>query len=117
MPLKRGLGERRAWHRFVLELTITLVGESMRGLRGITRDVSAGGFFFYVDSPFEDITNFEFSLALPASNVPTEKAAMIGRARVVRIEPGTKRVGVAAEVEKLIVGGEKLRPHGTSEVQ
>jgi len=47
--------------------------------------------FFYVDSPFEDITNFEFSLALPASNVPTEKTAMTARARVVRIEPGMKR--------------------------
>jgi hypothetical protein len=102
--------ERRACRRYVLALGVVVPStNSPPELAGVTRDVGTCGMFFYIDHRFKALTAFDFSLTLPESIVPKENAAITGQGRVVRIEDGADRIGVAAEIEKITFGGETLQ--------
>jgi len=93
--------EQRATRRFALRLPLTVKFPDGGEKEAQTRDVSARGISFYVDSPLAEGTPIEFTLTLPPEITLTESIKVHCRGRVVRVEPQTPgRVGIAAVIER-----------------
>ena len=92
--------ERRARQRFPTHQPIIIT--TVHGaIRGVARDVSAGGGFFYVDDwPAQD-TAIEFKMLLPSEITFSESECAVCRGRVVRIESGTNagKTGIAVTID------------------
>ncbi len=63
-----------------------------------TRDISARGICFYVDSPIQADAKIDFTLTLPPEITLTETIRICCKGRVVRVEGGTpaSKMAVAA---------------------
>ena len=96
--------ERRGEQRFPLRLPVVV--KSMQGgvqeESSLTRDVSARGAFFYLDSELAEGTPIELVLTLPAEITLTENIRVRCKGKVVRVVSGMDggRTGIAAVIEQ-----------------
>src|ERR1700722_7735490 len=95
--------DKRATRRFALRLPVTVrFGGSEQGQSAQTRDVSARGICFYVDSAIQAGSPIDFTLTLPPEITLTESIRVRCKGRVVRIEGGSPaaKMAVAAVIDE-----------------
>src|ERR1700720_2339484 len=94
--------DKRATRRFALRLPVTVrYGDSEQEQAAQTRDVSARGICFYVDSAIQAGSPIDFTLTLPPEITLTESIRVRCKGRVVRIEGGTAgKMAVAAVIDE-----------------
>lgn len=96
--------EKRATRRFALRLPVSLgYPEDEADARAAqTRDVSARGICFYVDSNISVGANIEFTFTLPPEITLTESIRIRCKGRVVRVDDGNpdRKVAVAAVIDE-----------------
>lgn len=93
--------EQRSTRRFSLRLPVTVKFTDVEQTAH-TRDVSARGICFYMDSSVSEGSEIEFTLTLPPEITLTESIRVHCKGRVVRVEPKTAdgRIGIAAVIER-----------------
>src|SRR6202030_4612877 len=93
---------RRATRRFTLRLPVSVrYGENEQEHEAQTRDVSARGICFFVDSAIQAGSPIDFTLTLPPEITLTESIRVRCKGRVVRVEGGTaSKIAVAALIEQ-----------------
>jgi hypothetical protein len=94
--------EKRATRRFALRLpvAVTCANEGSQEKTAQTRDVSARGICFYVDSAIAPGSVIEFTLTLPPEITLTESIRVRCKGKVVRVDDGDGRVAVAAVIDE-----------------
>jgi hypothetical protein len=95
--------DKRATRRFALRLPVSVrYGESGQDREAQTRDVSARGVCFYLDSAIQAGSGIEFTLTLPPEITLTESIRIHCEGRVLRVEggPTNGKMAVAAVIEK-----------------
>jgi PilZ domain. len=94
--------DKRATRRFALRLPVTVrYGESEHEQSAQTRDVSARGICFYVDSAITAGSPIDFTLTLPPEITLTESIRVRCKGRVVRVEGGAAtKMAVAAVIDE-----------------
>jgi PilZ domain len=96
--------EKRATRRFGLRLPVSVNYAANAGapLSAQTRDVSARGICFYMDSPLTTGSDIEFTLTLPPEITLTESIRVRCKGKVVRAEsgPSDAKVPVAAVIDE-----------------
>lgn len=94
--------DKRATRRFALRLPVTVrYGENEPEQAAQTRDVSARGICFYVDSAITAGSPIDFTLTLPPEITLTESIRVRCKGRVVRVEGGTaSKMAVAAVIDE-----------------
>jgi hypothetical protein len=96
--------EKRATRRFALRLPLSVncSEETVSEKAAQTRDVSARGICFYVDSSVEAGSAIEFTLTLPPEITLTESIQVRCKGKVVRVDgPGVdNKVAVAAVIDE-----------------
>jgi hypothetical protein len=94
--------DKRATRRFALRLPVTVrYGENEQEQAAQTRDVSARGICFYVDSAITAGSPIDFTLTLPPEITLTESIRVRCKGRVVRVEGGTaSKMAVAAVIDE-----------------
>jgi len=101
--MQQAQAERRGEQRFPLRLPVVVRPTPGRAEESsLTRDVSAGGVFFYLDGKLAEGTPVELVLTLPAEITLTESILVRCKVKVVRVE-GTingGKTGVAAVIEQ-----------------
>jgi PilZ domain len=93
--------DKRATRRFALRLPVSVrYGEQQKEAH--TRDVSARGICFYVDSSIESESPIDFTLTLPPEITLTESIRVRCKGHVVRVEDGdaTGQLAVAAIIDE-----------------
>ena len=96
--------EKRATRRFSLRLPVLVNYDGNRGvaLPAETRDVSARGICFYLETPMATGSAIEFTLTLPPEITLTESICVRCKGKIVRVDQtlmGTK-VPVAAVIDE-----------------
>jgi hypothetical protein len=95
---------KRATRRFALRLPVSVTyaqdGEQEKAAQ--TRDVSARGICFYLDSAIATGSAIEFTLTLPPEITLTESIRVKCKGRVVRVDDATPggKVAVAAVIDE-----------------
>jgi hypothetical protein len=95
---------KRATRRFALRLPVSVTysqdGDQERAAQ--TRDVSARGICFYLDSAIATGSAIEFTLTLPPEITLTESIRVKCKGRVVRVDNATigGKVAVAAVIDE-----------------
>lgn len=99
--------EQRNTRRFQLKLPVAVSSNHGELIDAETKDVSARGVFFYVDSAMEEGSQIEFTLTLPPDITLTEAIKVHCVGRVVRVDKkdGTE-IGIAAAIEQYDFVGE-----------
>ena len=95
--------DKRATRRFALHLPVTVrYGENGQDHEAQTRDVSARGICFYIDSAIQAGAGIDFTLTLPPEITLTESIRVRCRGRVVRVEGGSSngKMAVAAVIDE-----------------
>jgi hypothetical protein len=96
--------EKRATRRFALRLPVSVnyAGDAGAALAALTRDVSARGICFYMDSPLTAGSDIEFTLTLPPEITLTESIRVRCKGKVVRVDDGVAdaKVPVAAVIDE-----------------
>ena|ERR1035438_3205548 len=95
--------DKRATRRFALRLPVTVRYEpNAQEHTAQTRDVSARGICFYVDSAIQAGSAIDFTLTLPPEITLTESIRVRCKGRVVRVESGTpaNKMAVAAVIDE-----------------
>jgi PilZ domain-containing protein len=95
--------DKRATRRFALRLPVTVrYGENESEHAAQTRDVSARGICFYVDSAIQAGSAIDFTLTLPPEITLTESIRVRCKGRVVRVEGGNpaSKLAVAAVIDE-----------------
>jgi hypothetical protein len=95
--------DKRATRRFALRLPVSVrYGENGEEHAAQTRDVSARGICFYVDSAIQAGSALDFTLTLPPEITLTESIRVRCKGRVVRVEGGgpTNKLAVAAVIDE-----------------
>jgi len=96
--------EKRATRRFALRLPVSVnySGNNGAALSAQTRDVSARGICFYMDSPLTSGSDIEFTLTLPPEITLTESIRVRCKGKVVRVENNLAdaKVPVAAVIDE-----------------
>jgi PilZ domain len=95
--------DKRATRRFALRLPVTVrYGEEEPEHAAQTRDVSARGICFYVDSAIQAGSAIDFTLTLPPEITLTESIRVRCKGRVVRVEGGNpaSKLAVAAVIDE-----------------
>ena len=95
--------DKRATRRFALRLPVTVrYGEDSDEHSAQTRDVSARGICFYVDSGIQAGSLIDFTLTLPPEITLTESIRVRCKGRVVRVESGgtNSKMAVAAVIDE-----------------
>jgi len=85
----------RSARRYVLALPVQLARGS-----GLTRDVSAGGVYFLTDQVYPLDSQVDLTLVFGAT-LPESPMQVQCHARVVRVEPHSDGVGIAAAITSL----------------
>ena len=94
---------KRATRRFALRLPVSVrYGENEPEQAAQTRDVSARGICFYVDSVIQAGSAIDFTLTLPPEITLTESIRVRCKGRVVRVEGGSpaNKIAVAAVIDE-----------------
>lgn len=96
--------DKRSTRRFALRLPVTVsyTGDGSQEKSAQTRDVSARGICFFVDSSIEAGSPIEFTLTLPPEITLTESIRVRCKGKVVRVENGAPngKVAVAAVIDE-----------------
>ena len=95
--------DKRATRRFALHLPVAVRYEpDSQEHAGETRDVSARGICFYVDSAIQAGAAIDFTLTLPPEITLTESIRVRCKGRVVRVETGSvgSKLAVAAVIDE-----------------
>jgi hypothetical protein len=94
--------DQRSTRRFTLQLPLTVKVDSV-DKDAKTKDVSARGVFFYMDSAPEQGSPIEFTLTLPPEITLTESIKVKCNGKVVRVDHsmnGSGQVGIAAAIDQ-----------------
>ena len=96
--------DKRATRRFALHLPVTVrYGDNGQDHDAQTRDVSARGICFYLDSAIQAGASIDFTLTLPPEITLTESIRVRCRGRVVRVEgsgSSNGKMAVAAVIDE-----------------
>jgi PilZ domain len=95
--------DKRSTRRFPLRLPVSVrYGENEQEHAAQTRDVSARGICFYVDSAIQAGSAIDFTLTLPPEITLTESIRVRCKGRVVRVEGGNPaaKMAVAAVIDE-----------------
>jgi hypothetical protein len=95
--------EKRATRRFALRLPVSVrYGEPADEHAAQTRDVSARGICFYLDSAIQAGSAIDFTLTLPPEITLTESIRVRCKGRVVRVEGGNPvgKMAVGAVIDE-----------------
>ncbi len=95
--------DKRATRRFALHLPVSVrYGDGQDEHSAQTRDVSARGICFYVDSALQTGAAIDFTLTLPPEITLTESIRVRCKGRVVRVEGGgtAAKMAVAAVIDE-----------------
>ena len=94
--------EKRNTRRFALRLPVAVNQGNNGSEAATTRDVSARGVCFYLDSSVVAGSPIEFTLTLPPEITLTESIRVRCKGKVVRVEDGTseQKVAVAAVIDE-----------------
>jgi hypothetical protein len=95
--------DKRATRRFALRLPVSVrYGQDGEEHTAQTRDVSARGVCFYVDSAMQAGSALDFTLTLPPEITLTESIRVRCKGRVVRVESGgpNSKMAVAAVIDE-----------------
>ena len=96
--------DKRSTRRFALRLPVTVsyTGDGSEEKSAQTRDVSARGICFFLDSSIEAGSPIEFTLTLPPEITLTESIRVRCKGKVVRVENGAPngKVAVAAVIDE-----------------
>jgi hypothetical protein len=95
--------EKRATRRFPLRLPVSVrYGEGAEEHAAQTRDVSARGICFFIDSAIQAGSAIDFTLTLPPEITLTESIKVRCKGRVVRVEGGDPagKIAVAAVIDE-----------------
>ena len=102
--MAEGEHEKRATRRFALRLPVSVTYEEngSQEKAAQTRDVSARGICFYVDSAIAAGSAIEFTLTLPPEITLTESIRVRCKGKVVRVDDGGPegKVAVAAVIDE-----------------
>lgn len=93
--------DQRTTRRFSLQLPLTIKLDD-RGLEAKTKDVSARGVFFYMDSAPQQGSPIEFTLTLPPEITLTESIKVKCTGTVVRVDHPHNggQIGIAAAINQ-----------------
>ena len=104
VPMAETQREKRATRRFSLRLpvAVTYTNGTLQSENSLTRDVSARGICFYLDSAIEPGSQIEFTLTLPPEITLTESIRVRCKGKVVRVEPPSEgsKLGIAAVIDE-----------------
>ena len=95
--------EKRSTRRFPLRLPVSVrAGETSEELAAQTRDVSARGICFFIDTAIQAGSPIDFTLTLPPEITLTENIRVRCKGRVVRVEGGNPaaKMAVAAVIDE-----------------
>jgi hypothetical protein len=95
--------DKRSTRRFALRLPVSVrYGENEKEHEAQTRDVSARGICFYVDSAIQAGSAIDFTLTLPPEITLTESIRVRCKGRVVRVEGSNPagKMAVAAVIDE-----------------
>jgi len=95
--------DKRSTRRFALRLPVSVrYGETEQEHAAQTRDVSARGICFYIDSAMQAGSPIDFTLTLPPEITLTESIRVRCKGRVVRVEGGgpANKMSVAAVIDE-----------------
>jgi hypothetical protein len=97
--------DKRSTRRFALRLPVSVrygANENEQEHAAQTRDVSARGICFFVDSAMQAGSNIDFTLTLPPEITLTESIRVRCKGRVVRVEGGSpaSKIAVAAVIDE-----------------
>jgi c-di-GMP-binding flagellar brake protein YcgR len=94
------IAERRILPRFTLQMPVSVVipGNGLK-INGTTRDVSAGGIFFYADAPVAVQQEIELVMTL-SQDAQASAVHVACRARILRVEEDHGKTGIAAAIQK-----------------
>jgi len=95
--------DKRVTRRFALRLPVSVSeGDNRQEKTAQTRDVSARGICFFVDSAIAAGSAIEFTLTLPPEITLTESIRVRCKGKVVRVDDGPQegRVAVAAVIDE-----------------
>jgi hypothetical protein len=95
--------DKRATRRFALRLPVSVrYGETEEEHAAQTRDVSARGICFYIDSAIQAGSAIDFTLTLPPEITLTESIRVRCKGRVMRVEGGDPagKLAVAAVIDE-----------------
>ena len=94
--------DKRATRRFALRLPVSIRCGDDTERPAQTRDVSARGICFYVDTEIQAGSAIDFTLTLPPEITLTESIRVRCKGRVVRVEGGgsESKMAVAAVIDE-----------------
>jgi hypothetical protein len=95
--------DKRATRRFALHLPVSVrYGDPELERAAQTRDVSARGVCFYLDSAIQAGSGIDFTLTLPPEITLTESIRVRCKGRVLRVEggPTNGKMAVAAVIDE-----------------
>lgn len=95
--------DKRATRRFALRLPVSVrYANAQEDNAAQTRDVSARGICFYVDSAIETGSAIDFTLTMPPEITLTESIRVRCKGRVVRVDSGGAegKLAVAAVIDE-----------------
>ena len=93
--------EKRRARRFELALPVTLIQRNnLTPLEVRTRDISSSGIFLEFSETMRPGAKVEFVITLPSQITLTTPVRLRCLGRVVRVDRGEKRTGVAVTIER-----------------
>lgn len=111
MPHPPAPHDQRGTRRFAMRLPLSVhFAETATEAVAHTKDVSARGIFFFVDTPIEEGSPLEFTLTLPPEITLTDAIRVRCQGRVVRVdqEQAAGKIGVAAIIEHYEFLGDRM---------
>jgi len=103
-PIPEGTAEKRATRRFPLRLPVSVAypANESHAKSAQTRDVSARGICFYVDSNIAVGAGIEFTFTLPPEITLTESIRVRCKGKVIRVDDGNPdhKIAVAAVIDE-----------------
>lgn len=93
--------EKRTRPRSRIQLPIVLCGSTTPETKGITRDVSQAGVFFYTESPMTLGQAVTFKILMPSPGQASMRALCNGTVVRVETEEGADTCGVAVDITSL----------------
>jgi hypothetical protein len=94
----------RAKPRYCQQLPVIVAATPKNsGPRGVTRDVSETGVYFYTDTWKAHTRQFEFRMVVPREITGADSRRALCRATVVRVdESAGAKIGVAARIDEIV---------------
>ena len=101
MNKERETEDLRSSTRFPVKLPVEVRAEEMAKVLAETKNISAGGFMFYMDTAMTVGSRIEFSISLPAAVLGTpQDVNVLCLGRVVRCSEEGSRRAVAAVIDE-----------------